>query len=376
MEQPSAKQDSQGAAPTPWSLARPLTWFSHPQASVAGLFALAVLYSLYFAKPVLVPIALALLIAWALRPMVRLLVAIRLPQGIAAALVVAALFASIAGATYLLADPAVRWAENAPQTLRDVELKLAHVKRSLESVQRATEKIDDITRSESAGAPPVQNAERRPLSEILLTSTQIFAFSALTTVVLAYFLLASGDRLMLRTIRSTQSAAKRKRLVDIVRRIENDIGRYLATITAINVVLGAVTAQAMALLDMPNPLLWGAMVALLNFIPYVGSAIAIFILSIVAILHFDTLGQALIPPLVFFVLTTAEGQILSPIVLGKRFSVNPIFVFVSLLFWGWLWGVVGMFMAVPLLVIAKIVVSEIERPYDEAVAMDMEGGQT
>jgi hypothetical protein len=152
----------------------------------------------------------------------------------------------------------------------------------------------------------------------------------------------------------------KKKALEIARGIETEIGRYLVTVSIINLVLGVAASLLMYLLHMPNPMLWGAMVALLNFIPYVGATISLSILTVVAILTFETLGQALAVPAGFLVLTTLEGQIGYPFIVGRHFSVNPVLVFVSLLFWGLLWGIPGMLMAVPILVIAKIICSHIE----------------
>jgi predicted PurR-regulated permease PerM len=118
--------------------------------------------------------------------------------------------------------------------------------------------------------------------------------------------------------------------------------------------LTAATALAMALLGMPNPVLWGALAAVNNFIPYLGSLVTVGVLTVVAAVSFDTLGQIVAPPLIFFALTTFEGQFLTPMLLGKRLTLNPVVIFLALLIWGWLWGIPGVLMAVPLLAAFKI----------------------
>lgn len=328
--------------------------------AVTGLFLLALLYTVHFAKPVLLPIALAVLLAWVLRPLVRALQAIRLPEALAAAVVVGSLLALVGSGVYLLAEPAMTWAEQAPEKLREVERKAGALRRSIAIVQRATDKIEDIARPASAEKAPAPAPQGSPLSSSLVSGTQAFALSALTTVILLYFLLASGGLLLRKVVRVTPSLSDKKKAVEIARGIETEIGRYLLTITTINAVLGLATSLLTYLLGMPTPLLWGAMAMLLNFIPYVGATTSLAVLSMVAILSFDTLGQALAVPAGFLVLTTLEGQIAYPLVVGRHFAVNPVWVFVSLLLWGWLWGIAGMLMAVPLLVIAKICCSHVE----------------
>lgn len=328
--------------------------------AVSGLFLLALLYTLYFAKPVLLPIALALLFSWVLRPLVRGLQVLRVPESAAAALVVGGLVGSLGFGVYLLAEPAMGWAEGAPQTLREIERKAGALKRSIATVQRATEKIDDITRTSPGSKPPAPAPEQRPLGSALVSGTEAFAISALTTVILLYFLLASGDVFLRKVVRIIPTLADKKKAVEIARGIETEIGRYLLTISLINLTLGACTTLLMLALGMPNALLWGTMVMLLNYVPYVGATVSLAILTVVAILSFDTLGQAASVPASFLVLTAIEGQIVYPLVVGRNFSVNPVLVFVALLFWGWLWGIAGMLMAVPILVIAKICCSHIE----------------
>lgn len=328
--------------------------------AVTGLFLLALLYTLYFAKPVLLPIALALLFAWVLRPLMRALQSLHFPEPLAAALVVGGLLTLLGSATYLLADPAMKWAEQAPQTLREIERKAGALKRSIATVQKATDKIEDITRPASVDKTPPPATDRRPLSATLFSGTQDFAVSALTTVILLYFLLASGDTFLRKLVRIIPTLADKKKAVEIARGIETEIGRYLLTISIINGLLGLSTSLLTYLLGMPNPLLWGALVMLLNFVPYVGATLSLIVLTVVSILTFDTLGQALAVPLCFLIMTTLEGQIAYPLVVGRHFAVNPVLVFVSLLFWGWLWGIAGMLMAVPILVITKICCSHIE----------------
>jgi predicted PurR-regulated permease PerM len=338
----------------------PAPWPMFTRVAVSGMFVLAALYTLYFAKPVLLPIALAMLMAWVLRPLVRSLETLRIPRGVAAAAVVGGLVGALASGVYLLAEPATKWAEDAPQKLRQVERKASTLKRSIATLQRATDKIDEITRTDSTDTPPAPAPERRPLSSSLLSTTQAVVVSGMTTVILLYFLLASGDLFLRKMVRAIPTLSDKKKALEIARGVETEIGRYLFTVSIINFVLGVAVTLLMYFLDMPNPLLWGTMAALLNFIPYVGATISLSVLTMVSILTFETLGEALAVPAGYLVLTVLEGQIAYPLIVGRHFSVNPVLIFVSLLFWGWLWGIPGMLMAVPLLVIVKIICSHIE----------------
>jgi predicted PurR-regulated permease PerM len=201
---------------------------------------------------------------------------------------------------------------------------------------------------------------RISLGSMLLTGTQNFMLSAFSVVILVFFLLASGDSLLRKVVKITPSLRDKIKAVEIARTVERDVGRYLLTLTGINLVLGVATTLAMFALGMPNAMLWGAMAFALNFIPYLGATVTMTVLTVVAVLTFDKIGDAALVPLVFLGITTLEGQILQPYVIGRSFSVNPVLVFLSLLFWGWMWGIAGMLMAVPILVTFKILCAHIE----------------
>jgi predicted PurR-regulated permease PerM len=329
--------------------------------AVKGLFVLAVLYTVYFARPFLLPLMLALLLVMVLRPMVRVLEQrLRLPSALASALVVLGLLGLLGGGVAVLAQPALEWFERAPSSLRDINQKVSSLKRSILNMQRATQQIDNLTKVEAQ--PRVREVAVAPISlgTMLLTGTQNFVLSAFSIVILVFFLLASGDSLLRKIVKITPTLRDKIKAVEIARTVERDVGRYLLTLTGINVVLGVATMLAMFALGMPNAMLWGAMAFALNYIPYLGATITITVLTVVALLTFDTLGEAALVPLVFLGITTLEGQILQPYVIGRSFSVTPVLVFLSLLFWGWMWGIAGMLMAVPILVTFKIVCAHIE----------------
>jgi predicted PurR-regulated permease PerM len=154
---------------------------------------------------------------------------------------------------------------------------------------------------------------------------------------------------------------QRRHLVEIARRIEHDLPRYLLTTTAINVALGTAVGLAFWRLGLPNPTLWGVVVALLNFVPYVGGAVGVALITLVSLATFPTPGSALAPPLAYLALNTLEAYLLTPAVMGHRFSLNPVIVFVSVFFWSWIWGVAGALMAVPILTTGQIVCNRIEK---------------
>lgn len=178
---------------------------------------------------------------------------------------------------------------------------------------------------------------------------------------LLYFMLATGNSILARGLGLLRSASARQQAKDIGANVVHRISVYLGTMALINIAFGAATALLMYALGMPNPVLWGALAAVLNFVPYLGALVTVSILSIVALLSFDDLGQALLVPAAFLVLNQIEGDMLTPWLLGRRLSLNPLVVFLGLVFWAWLWGAVGAFLAVPIMVTVKEVCDNVER---------------
>ena len=328
-----------------------------PRWPLVCLLVLALLYTLYFARDLLLPIFMATLFATLLHPLVRQLNRIKIPDGIGAIIVLAALIAVISTGVTQLADPASEWFQRVPYLLRDIEAKAYPLKRSIREAKAATEKIEKMTNlgTEDRTTRPKLEVEKTTLMERIFWGTQSSFLNALIVVILVYFLLARGRFTMEQVARALSNPDRARGMVDLLSQIQHEITRYLGTITIINLVLGALTALAMALLGLPNALLWGALAAAMNFIPYVGSGITMVSLGIVSYLTFETWTQILLPPLIFLGLTALEGQLVTPMIMGARLRLNPIAVFISILFWSWMWGIFGVILAVPILAALKIV---------------------
>jgi predicted PurR-regulated permease PerM len=198
------------------------------------------------------------------------------------------------------------------------------------------------------------------LSDTLVESVMSFFFEVMVVVILLYFLLASGDLFLRKLIGVLPKLADKKRAVQIARDIEENISIYLFTVTTINAALGIAAGLAMAWLGMPNPALWGVLAGVSNFIPYVGAIGVAGVLGLVALTAFGSASAALVPPLVFLTITSIEGYLVTPWILGRRLTLNPVVVFVSLMFWGWLWGLPGGLLAAPILATFKIFCDHIE----------------
>jgi predicted PurR-regulated permease PerM len=223
-----------------------------------------------------------------------------------------------------------------------------------------------MTRVDDGDGRQTVQVEGTNLAETVITSTRTFIAGVIIVVALLYFLLAYGDVLASKIVQLSSSG---RAISAAARAAEGEISAYLFTITLINAGLGVAVGGAMALLGMPNPVLWGVMAAVLNFIPYIGAMTGIAIVAVVALLTFDDPGRAALPPLCYFVLTGLEGQFLTPTILGYRLRLNPVVIFLWLVLWTWLWGVPGALLAVPILTGLKIVCDQVEslRPLGELI---------
>jgi predicted PurR-regulated permease PerM len=335
-----------------------------PAVAVKGLFILALFYTFYFARSFLLPIVLAILLSLILYPAVRALKRIAIPEAAGAAIVVLTLAGVLGTALYQLFEPASEWIGKMPRITEQVERKLWNVRKSMEEVSKAAQKVEALTNVGSAPAPrqsQVVSVSSEPnLMSRIMTGTQAMLISAGATLVLLFFLLASGDLFMRKLVRVLPTLTDKKKAVNVARTIQTAMAQYLFTITCINIGLGCATAILMHLLGMPNPLLWGVMVALFNFVPYVGAAVSGIVLTIVAFVTFSDLHDILLVPLLYFSLETIEGQFITPYLTGKSLTLNPVMIFVSMLLWAWLWGVVGALMAVPILMTLKIFCDHID----------------
>lgn len=326
---------------------------SPERVALIGLFTLAVFYTLYVARDILLPIFLALLLSLLLRPVVKGMKRLRVPEGLGAALVVAGLMMLVGGGAYLLSEPAAAWIERVPLVTSRIEFKLGDLRDSIEAARSASRELERIAAEGDAEVEKVV-LQGPSLAEQLLTQTQIILASFAVTLVLLYFFLAQGRQMLEGLIGTMPSIERRIQYAAIANTVQRNIASYLATVTIINTVLGIATALSMSALGMPNAALWGVMAATFNFIPYLGSAVTLTILTLVSMLTFDEPSRIVLPPVTWIVLTSLEGNFLTPMIVGRRLTLNPIGVFLTVLFWGWLWGVPGALLAVPILAVFKI----------------------
>ncbi|MBU0601539.1 MAG: AI-2E family transporter [Gammaproteobacteria bacterium] len=352
--------ENESSVPPDLPLAVTAPWLRNASLAIMGMFWLSALGVTYFARALLLPIVLAALFTLLLAPLVGMLKRLRVREPIGAAIIVALLLAGIGSAVYNLTNPALDWLDKSPRALREVEAKLLALKKPVDEVRQATEKVEAIAAGGKSGGSRSVVLKEPGLGSVLFAGTQYFLIGTVSTVVLMYFLLASGDGFLRKLVRLMPTMRDKIRAIGVARQIQQEIGRYFLTLSAINVGLGIATGCAMALLDMPNPALWGVMAGLLNFIPYLGPTLCGVALALAALINFDTAAEAWRIPASFLAITVIEGQFVQPMLAGRTLSLNPVAVFVSFLFWGWLWGIAGMLIAVPTLIVMKVVCSHVD----------------
>jgi len=323
--------------------------------ALVGLFVLAVLYTLSVARVLILPVVLSILLSFILWPIVRVLRRLHIPEALGALFVLLGLASVLGYGVYALSGPAASWIAAAPQALPRIEARLRVVKETVADVQEATNRVEQMATVGGNEKQVVAVQQGPSLSSLLLASTWELLAGFGVILVLAYFLLASGDLFLRKFMHALPTRRDREMLLKMARELQDHISGYLFTVTLINAGVGVGVAIAMAIYGLPNALLWGALAASFNFVPYIGAGVGITCVAAASLITFDTLGHALAPPATYLALTTIEAYVITPAVLSHRFTLNPVVVLVGLLFWGWIWGIPGALIAMPMLMTMKIV---------------------
>jgi predicted PurR-regulated permease PerM len=311
---------------------------------------------LYFAQAVFIPIALAVLFALVLSSPVEALHRRGLPRSLSAILILMIFLGLVGIAVDQLWAPAQQWLAGAPRTVRIISQKLGPVARVLHRIDAITDRAGHLTDA-GAGTPPApaKEAPAASTSGGLLLETRTALVATMTVIILTLFFLAGGPPMLARMTGALAGDLYSTHVLKVIDAVRREVGRYYATIALINVGLALATGFAMMALGMPNPILWGVLAGVLNFIPYVGSATSLLVLTIVAFVSFDGIGRVLAVAATYLGLATIEGQIVQPLLVGHRLDLSPVIVFLALWIGGWFWGIAGIVMAVPGLVALKVV---------------------
>jgi predicted PurR-regulated permease PerM len=316
------------------------------------LAALALAYTFYFCRSLILPLLLAGLVALFASPVVRTLSnKFKVPRSLSAALVLVLLVMLVGYSISLLYEPAAQWLQRLPL----LGTKLA------EHVDGMADSFDALKENVLPGGSSKESLKNAmgsgllPVLSIMAEATAMMLFQLAAIIMLTYFFLVFGDTLLRNMVRALPSLNEKKNLLSMFHTIRDDISRYVLVISIINILLGLTTALVFYLLDVPDPLLWGTLATILNYAPYLGPFLLTILLTGVGFIEYQQLSQILLLPGVFLLLNIIESQLITPLVLGKRFSMNPLMVVIWMFIWGWIWGAVGVLIAIPLLVCLKII---------------------
>jgi predicted PurR-regulated permease PerM len=360
---PLAGDEEKIAAKSPQMLRPDGVWSRPVLVCLLILTILVVIGALYIGKEVILPIVLALVLKLLLQPIVDVLCEkLRIPDAVSAFILILALFGSIAVVGFTISGPASGWIRKAPEVLPSLKQKLVVLRQPIDYMQQAFKELENVAThgGPDANAPTVnvkdQSAIAGAVTRVGLASLGRF----FSTMVVLFFLLAAGDRLLRGLIEILPRLSDKRQALDIAFEIQRNIGGYLLTITLMNSFVGIATGLAMWSCGLGDPILWGAMAFLLNYVPILGPLTGIGIFLVAGIVALDWPWYAVLPAFFYTLIHITEGELITPMLLAKRFTLNPVIVIVSLFFWEALWGIPGAFLAVPLLAVIKIICDRIE----------------
>jgi predicted PurR-regulated permease PerM len=325
---------------------------------LGALLLLAVLTACYFAAEIMLPFVLAFVLGAVFRPVERTLEKIGMPRVIAALLIVLSLIAIVVVVGLLLAGPIASLIPELPHILPKLQARLAFLAAPLRALQRAVAHFQ--LPGTEPGVPAVAVQAPSTLPQQVLQQARALAAGAFTTALVLFFVLVSGEQFLRRLVEILPNFKAKRQAVDISQQIEQDISIYLATITAMNVLVGLATAGVAALCGIGNPLLWGTVAFLLNYVPVLGPTAGFVLFLVVGLVTVEPLWLALLPAALYLIIHVAEGETVTPMLLAARFTVNPVLIVLGVIFWYWMWGVCGAILATPMLAIVKIVCDRID----------------
>ena len=331
---------------------------SHPVVVVACKLFVAVTLGalLYVARSAFIPVVLALLFWLVLFGPVESLHRRRVPRALSAVVIVLLFIAGIATLVTYMSTPAQEWIARAPQTLATIRHKLGPFSRLLNHLDDMRKSASSLVpMKQAAAAPAIAPAPAATASVVIFTATTSAVISSVTFIIVTLFLLAGGPPMLARMTSAFIDNLRASRVRDLIEKVRVQVGHFYLVTTLINVGLGIATGLAMWAWGMPTPYLWGALAAIVNYVPYAGALTTLAVVTIVAMISFDTLGQVLGVAGTQLLIATVEGQIAQPLLVGRRLNVNPLVIFLGLWFGGIFWGVAGIMLATPILVTLKVI---------------------
>jgi predicted PurR-regulated permease PerM len=308
----------------------------------------------YVAREIVLPVVFAIMLNLLMQPILSGLERLRIPRTLGALFLIFILFAMIVGVGTAISGPAETWIAKLPEGIPRLQERLRFLDTPINTLQAFLTAVDNFgAHGPSRNTPgPLDGGA---ILTSVFASARGFAGGLLTTVLFLYFLLVSGDSFLRRLVEVLPRFSSKRQAVEIAQQIQRDISVYLVTITAMNALVGAATAFVMWSTGVGDPVLWGTIAFFLNFVPILGPLCALGIFLFAGLLTIASLWQALLPAALYGAIHLAEGETLTPTLLARRFTLNPVLVILSLVFWSWMWGVPGAILSAPILAIVKIV---------------------
>ena len=321
---------------------------------LGGIFILAILTAAYIASEIVLPMIFAVMLNLLMQPALRMLERLRVPRALAAILLILVVFATIVGLGAAISGPAEAWIAKLPEGVPRLEERLSFLNAPINTLRTF------LAAANNFGAAGPQQSSAGPLDggailSSVFAGTRSFASGLFTTVLFLYFLLVSGDSFLRRFVELLPRFKSKRQAVEISQQIGRDISAYLLTITLMNALVGAATALVMWSTGVGDPVLWGTVAFILNYVPILGPAAAFFIFLFAGSLTIASTWQALLPAALYVVIHVMEGETATPMLLARQFTLNPVLVIFSFVFWFWLWGVPGAILSAPILATTKIV---------------------
>lgn len=325
---------------------------------LGGLFVLACTAALYVAAEIVLPLILAIVLKLLLQPFVRLLERVHIPRAIGAVLSVLLVLLAFGGTISVLAGPAAAWAGKLPEAIPKIRDGLSFLHEPIDAAQRMMKQIEGLA-GESGTGPQAPAMKPSSLIGAVLSGSATATSGVLTTLLILFYLLVSGETFLRRMVEILPSFKDKRQAVELSQHIERDVSAYLITVACINALVGVATGCVMWLCGVANPVLWGAVAFVVNFVPILGPMVGIVVFLMAGVVSLGVSWWAVLPVGLYFGIHVIEGEIATPMLLARRFTINPVAVILALIFWYWMWGVAGAILAVPLLAIIKIICDDL-----------------
>jgi predicted PurR-regulated permease PerM len=325
---------------------------------LGGLFGLACMAALYSAAEIVLPLVLAIVLKLLLQPFVRLLERIHIPRAAGAVLSVLLVLLVFGGTISILAGPAAAWAGKLPDAIPKLRDGLSFLQQPIDAAQHLMKQIPSLG-SEPVGSSQAPTVKSANLLSAVLSSSATATSGLLTTLLILFYMLVSGETFLRRMVEVLPNFQDKRQAVELSQHIERDVSAYLLTVTCINALVGVATGCVMWLCGVANPVLWGAVAFVVNFVPILGPMVGIVVFLMASVVSLGVSWWALLPVGLYLAIHILEGEIATPMLLARRFTINPVAVILALIFWYWMWGVTGAILAVPLLAIIKIVCDDL-----------------